>query len=360
MTQTLYPSLAAMPKTGITGDVKIAPGSYAPATYSVPLTGNVSVDFRDVNVPIVGGGYLFKVTPGCQVVIRLGGEFTPSFQNFDGGLTGIVDATLLDTDAPATVILVKPNGYARSIVYAKTQGGIVNAIVIEPNMTVGSGLRHVADFMLVFGGSIVGGLAAPSASPAGLHSLDDNAGTVAKPGTICGAFGTTLTGYSAPNGAFTQGDPSLGECRVHLHITRRCTTGNCGDSGCHDSKAAHSEASENTAHSIGDRAVSQHFGEGVAYGNRITQAAVPAGGGQGKAYQGSGTLVVRGDVVDLEVGARLAVSNFVASPGSGPLSTYPRVGDLAIHGDVDSTGAPVTGPVLASGGQGYTPKVTAD
>lgn len=359
MTQTLYPSLAAMPAAGVTGDVKVAPGSYTPNS-ATPLQGNVTVDLRDVNVPTVSGGSLFKVTPGCQAVIRLGGEFDPLFQNFDGGLTSIIDATLNDGDAPATVILVRPSGYVRAIHFQKTQGGIANVIVLEPNLTVGSGLRAVADIMLTVGGRINGGLQQPSASPAGIHSLDDNAGTVAKPGTICGAFGTDLSGYLNTDPTKFQGDSALAETRVHTFIVSNCKGGGNTDSGMADSKAAHSEVSNCTIDSIGDRAVSSHYGEMVCFKNKIVQQPTSPSGGQGKAYQGSGKLVARGDTVTLVGAARLAVSNFVASPGSGPASTYPRVGDLAIHGDTDSTGAAVTGPVLASPGQGYTPTVVAD
>jgi hypothetical protein len=134
-----------------------------------------------------------------------------------------------------------------------------------------------------------------------------------------------------------------------------CDLGDNSDSGALDSKADWGQISNCTISSLGGRAMSQHcMGSGngpwrglrsinnvinVPYGTILN-----SGTGFTEAYQAEGVLEAYGDTITLASGARLAVTAWQDTQGSGAPGSYPRLGSITTHGVHDVGGTMLTGP----------------
>lgn len=331
----------------------------APAgNFSMPTMVNVSttvtVDLSAANITGTNG-YLFNLKPGGNLTV-IGGKFT-------GTISGLVQVSLPDGTAGSVTINGTDLTNARTVVFATAQGG--PAAVTFTNVTasgLGTGIRVTSNAIDVEHSTLTGGGKPPSGNPAGVHSLDDNAGNVAVSGSYMKVFNSTITGFTSPassGGGFPQGDSILGETRVGSADIENNVLGHNSDSGGVDSKIHSVVMKNNTIYSDGNRAIASHFGTLTSSGNTIYQVAKSlANGSAGKAYEATGILNASNDTVILTSGASLGVAEVVPKPGSGPASTYPRVGHIILTHIVDKTGKVLTGPGKASPISGYaTPTV---
>ena len=321
--------------------------------YTLPAT-NVAVSSRvtvDLSAATITGssGYLFNLKPGGHLTVK-GGDL-------HGKFPGLVLVSVPDGSTGSVTVSGTKLTNVRSIVYSKTQGGAIDVTFTNVKATgLGDGIRATANKVYVDHCVLNGGGEPPSGFPVGIHTLDDSAGNVAVPGTYIKVYNSTITGY-VTNGF--QGDSILGETRTAFADIQNNILGHNTDSGGVDSKMKEVIFKNNTVYSDGNRAISSHYGTLTSSGNTIYQVAVSSAGDPGKAYQGSATLNATNDIVILAPGAFLAQASVVLKPGSGPPSTYPRVGNLTIKGAKDKNGNPVTGPIkkpTQSGG--YTPTIT--
>jgi hypothetical protein len=334
----------------------------APAgNYTLPTTAvNVSVTATvNLSAATISGssGYLFNLKPGANLTV-VGGTFS-------GGMTGLVQDSVPDGSIASVTVNNTHLSGVRTVVFAKTQSGPINVFMNSVVATgLGDGVRATANVVDIEGCILTGGGTPPSGNPAGVHMLDDDAGNVAVPGTYMKVFNSTITEFTSPagsSGGFPQGDSILGETRVDTADIENNTLGHNSDSGGIDSKMHSVTFKNNTVYSDGDRAISSHYGTLTASGNTIYQVAKSlASGAVAHAYQGSGTLVASNDRLILSSGGYLAQADVVPKPGSGPASTYPRVGHLTLTHITDASGHSITGPTVTSPSGGYTPTITVN
>jgi len=324
----------------LTGDWTAPSGTYSmpssPTTVGVAATVDLSA------ATITGtGGWLFTLADGAALTV-VGGSVNGTGPG--AGITGLVYDNI-------------PDGASASVTVQNTTLSHVGAIVYEPNPGGAidisfSGVQ--ATSIDVQNSTLTGGVKPPSGSPAGIHSLDDDAFNVAVPGTSITVYNSTITGYVTRS----QGDSIVGETRVASADIEYDTLGHNSDSGGIDSKITSVTFAHNTVYSDGVRAIASHFGTLTAYDNTIYQVGKTAHGVHGKAYQATGTLNASNDVVTLGQGAFLAEAD-VATSGSGGPSTYPRVGAITLTTITAPDGTILTGPLVVKPASGYTPTATA-
>jgi hypothetical protein len=313
-----------------------------PRTVSVRGTATV-----DLSAAVVTGttGYLFDLSANGANLTIVGGTVR-------GPITGLVRDSLPDASS-ATVAVRGTRLYdAHSLVFAPTTGGPISVTLDHVTATgLGDGIRATADAVDVTASTLTGGGLPPSGYPAGIHSLDDDHGNVAVPGSHINVFDSTIIGFTSTG---FQGDSIIGETRVARADIEGNILGHNSDTGGVDSKMGFAVVRNNTIYSDGDRALAGHYGTLTSSGNTIYQVARTLNGARGKAYQGSGTLVASDDRVSLGTGAYLAQSVVVLAPASGPAATYPRTGQLSLTHIVDLQGNVIVGPVTTSSSGGET------
>ncbi len=327
----------------------VAPsGNYTMPAQTVNVSGTVTVNLTAATITGTTG-YLFSLTPGSNLTI-IGGTLS-------GTIQGLVQDNIVDGATATVSIAGTKMTNVRTVVFAKTQGGPVSITLTNVVATgLGSGVRATSDYMDIENCTLTGGGVPPTGNPAGVHSLDDNAGNIDVPGSFLKVFNSTITGYTSTG---FQGDSVLGETRVHSADIENNVLGHNSDSGGIDSKMHSVIVKNNTIYSDGGRAISSHYGTLTASGNTIYQVAT-SNNGVGKAYQGTGTLIVSNDVVVLTPGANLAIADVVLSPGSGPPASYPRVGNLTLTHITNQAGTVLLGPTKVNPAGGFTPTITVN
>jgi hypothetical protein len=320
-------------------------GSYA-MPKSVIVKSSVTVDLSAATITGTSN-YLFTVQNGGRLTV-IGGHVSGSMQ-------GLVLDAVTDAGTGAVTVSGTTLTDVRSVVFAKRQGGPIDVSLSGVHATnLGDGVRAVANALDVRDSVLTGGGVPPAGYPAGVHSLDDNAGNVAVPGSYVNISDSTITGFRSDR---FQGDSILGETRVATADIENNVLGHNSDSGGIDSKIANATFRNNVVYSDGYRGVAGHYGTLRSSGNTIYQAAVTPGGKVGQAYQATGRLIATGDTVVLSPGALLAYASYTTKRDSGPLSTYPRVGAITLTGVDDQNGTRLTGPTLITSGAGYTPSI---
>lgn len=333
----------------LTGSWTAPSGSFSMPSDPVNIVGTASVDLSAAT--ITGAtGYLFALQSGSDLTIT-GGVL-------NGTMTGLVQADISDGTKAKVSITGTRLTNVRSVVFARSKAGAVSVTMRRVHATgLGSGQRGVADIVDIDGSTLNGGGTPPSGEPAGVHMLDDTSGNVAVPGTLMRITNSTITGYTSDG---FQGDSLLGETRVESAYIVGNVLGRNKDSGGVDSKMKSVTFSNNTVYSEGNRAISSHYGRLTSTGNTMYQVARTVDNRVGRAYQGTGELIASNDKVILEPGAYLAVADVTLQPGSGPPSTYPRVGRLVITHATNDAGAVVMGPTAVHPAGGFTPTITVN
>jgi hypothetical protein len=325
----------------------------APAgTYTMPKSVNVrSTVTVDLSAATITGSsnYLFTLQNGGRLTV-VGGRLS-------GAMQGMVLDAVTDGSTGAVAITDTTLTDVRSIVFSKGQGGPIDVRLTGVHASnLGDGVRAVANALVVRDSVLTGGGVPPAGYPAGLHSLDDNAGNVGLAASYLNVYDSTITGFTSSR---FQGDSILGETRVGSADIENNRLGHNSDSGGIDSKIANATFENNVVYSDGYRGVASHYGTLRASGNTIYQVATTPGGKVGQAYQATGNLTAVDDTVVLTRGALLAYASYTAKRDSGPASTYPRVGAMSLTHITDENGASLTGPTLITSGSGYTPTIVA-
>ena len=323
----------------------------APAgTYAMPksviVRSAVTVDLSAATITGTSN-YLFTLQDGGRLTV-IGGQLS-------GPIQGLVLDAVSNAGTGAATVSGTTLHDVRSVVFAKSQGGPIDVRLTGVHASgLGDGVRAVANALEVRDSVLTGGGVPPAGYPAGVHSLDDDAGNVAVPASYLNVLSSTITGFTS---AKFQGDSILGETRVATADIENNVLGHNSDSGGIDSKIANATFRNNVVYSDGYRGVAGHYGTLRSSGNTIYQAALTAGGKVGQAYQATGRLIATGDTVVLTPGALLAYATYTSQRDSGPLSTYPRVGAITLTGVDNQKGTHLTGPTLITSAPGYTPTI---